>query len=67
MKTENMFKQIYNRFLKYTPPEQYNFFLTTENAKNIKKFKAILDYYNIHNSTIMCSSNGRFKFARLYF
>lgn len=37
MKTENMFKQIYNRFLKYTPPEQYNFFLTTENAKNIKK------------------------------
>lgn len=37
MKTESMFKQIYNRFLKYTPPEQYNFFLTTENAKNIKK------------------------------
>ena len=34
---KNVIEKFYNKFLKYTPPKQYNFFLTTENAKDIEK------------------------------
>lgn len=34
---KNVIEQFYNKFFKYTPPKQYNFFLTTENAKDIEK------------------------------
>ena len=37
MKKYNFFNQIYNKFLKYTPSQNNDFFLTSENAKNIEK------------------------------
>ena len=37
MKKYNFLNQFYNKFLKYTPSQKNNFFLTTENAKNIEK------------------------------
>ena len=36
MNKDNIFTKIYNKLLKYTPPQHYNFFITTENAKNIE-------------------------------
>ena len=36
MNKKNIFNQIYNKLLKYTPPQHYNFFITTENAKDIE-------------------------------
>ena len=36
MNKNNIFKQVYNSVFKYTPPQDYNFFLTTENAKDIE-------------------------------
>lgn len=36
MNKNNIFKQMYNSIFKYTPPQHYNFFLTTENAKDIE-------------------------------
>ena len=32
----NIFKELYNKFIKYTPSPSYNFYLTTENAKDIE-------------------------------
>ena len=37
MKKYNFLNQFYNKFLKYTPSQKNNFFLTTENAKDIEK------------------------------
>ena len=37
MKNYNIFKQFYNKFIKYTPTQGNNFFLTTENIKDIEK------------------------------
>ena len=37
MKTYNFFKQFYNKFIKFTPSKEYNFYLTTENEKDIEK------------------------------
>ena len=37
MKTYNIFKQFYNKFIKFTPSKEYNFYLTTENEKDIEK------------------------------
>jgi len=36
MNKNNIFKRVYDGLLKYTPPNNYNFFLTTENAKDIE-------------------------------
>ena len=36
MNKDNIFTNIYNKLLKYTPPQHYNFFITTENAKDIE-------------------------------
>ena len=33
----NKIKELYNKFIKYHPTENYNFFLQTENIKNIAK------------------------------
>lgn len=37
MKKYNFLNQFYNKFLKYTPSQKNNFFLTTENSKDIEK------------------------------
>ena len=37
MKKYNIFTQFYNKFIKYTPTPQNEFFLTTENKKDIDK------------------------------
>ena len=37
MEKNNTFHRIYNKFFKYKPNEDYNFFITTENAKDIDK------------------------------
>ena len=37
MKNYNVFNQFYNKFIKYTPAQSYDFFLTTETNKNIEK------------------------------
>ena len=36
MNQNNIFKKIYNQFFKYSPQNEYNFFLTTENVKDIE-------------------------------
>lgn len=36
MNKNNIFKKVYNGLFKYTPPQDYNFFLTTQNAKDIE-------------------------------
>lgn len=35
MDTSNPLKKVYNKFIKYTPNSEYNFFLTSQNAKDI--------------------------------
>ena len=37
MKNYNIFRQFYDKFIRYSPNHNYNFFLTTENAKDIAK------------------------------
>ena len=37
MKKYNFFNHIYNKFIKYTPSKKNNFYLTTENQKDIEK------------------------------
>ena len=37
MKNYNVFTQFYNKFIKYTPAQSNNFFLTTETNKDIEK------------------------------
>ena len=37
MKNYNFFNQIYNKFIKYTPAQKNDFFLTTETNKDIEK------------------------------
>ena len=37
MKNYNVFTQFYNKFIKYTPAQSNNFFLTSETSKNIEK------------------------------
>lgn len=37
MKDDNMFKHLYNKFIKYYPTSEYNFTITTENSKDIEK------------------------------
>lgn len=37
MKNFNVFNQFYNKFIKYTPAQSNDFFITTETNKNIEK------------------------------
>ena len=41
MKDYNVFTQFYNKFIKYTPAQNNNFFLTTETNKDIEKVPVI--------------------------
>ena len=41
MKDYNEFTQFYNKFIKYTPAQSNNFFLTTETNKDIEKVPVI--------------------------
>ncbi len=41
MKDYNVFTQFYNKFIKYTPAQSNNFFLTTETNKDIEKVPVI--------------------------
>lgn len=41
MKDYNLFTQIYNKFIKYTPAQSNNFFLTTETNKDIEKVPVV--------------------------
>lgn len=41
MKDFNIFTQLYNKFIKYTPAQNNDFFLTTETNKNIEKVPVV--------------------------
>lgn len=69
MEKINILKRLYNKYVKYTPDENYNFFITTENAKDISKTPVSpakdLEPTNITNNLENNLNFFKFKFNSL--
>ena len=63
MENTNTLKLFFNKLFKYSPPKQYNFFLTNQNQKEINK-KPISTTHNLEPTTFQTNLKNNLDFIK---